>query len=266
MFRSTSISQSYLYDHNLRENSKAQYKLLKKHIEKIKRIALKEIEYPEFKEAYDYVDGLFPHVKVKEISIYKVASKDLAKMGFGGAEGFYDSVSKIVVVCGARKYHNLIDRSCYVEAKIERDEVIVHELCHFCYGHEGLRSVSSEMREEFAYGWSIGYLRNNKGYTDEQIIKYNFLPYLVNISQEEALKNILVQEGISHREYNNHTSFGRKDFNRRYGKKIFRRAKEIAIERGHKLIALYSKKMQDGTGFIEEEYDDDISRFDFLDL
>ena len=263
MFRSTSISQSYLYDHNLRENSKAQYKLLKKHIEKIKRIALKEIEYPEFKEAYDYVDGLFPHVKVKEISIYKVASKDLAKMGFGGAEGFYDSVSKIVVVCGARKYHNLIDRSCYVEAKIERDEVIVHELCHFCYGYEGLRSVSSEMREEFAYGWSIGYLRQ-KGYTDEQIIKYNFLPYLIGLSFEPATKVIMVQNGVSTYEYNKHTKYQRKEFNRTYFGKIFYKAKEIAMERGFKLIDLYSKKIEEGTGMIDEEVD--IDRFDILDL
>ena len=264
MFRSTSISQSYLHDHNLRESSKKQLESHNKNIAKIKKIALKEIEYPEFKEAYDYVDDLFPRVKVKEIKIYKVAAAALAKMGFGGAEGFYDTVSKIVVVCGARRTKTPIDKSCYICAKIERDEVIVHELCHYCYGFEGQRSMSSEIREEFAYGWSMPYLRQ-KGYTDEEIIKYNFLPHLVEISKEEAMRNILAQNDISIREYNAHSTFKRKEFHRKYGKKVFTRAKELAMERGYKLISLYDSKMKEGTGFINEE-DDEVSRFDFLDL
>jgi len=263
MFKPYSISQSYLHDHNLRENSKKQYQGHVKSIEKIKKIALKKIEYPEFKEAYEYVDALFPRAKVKEIKIYKVASKDLARLGYGGAEGFYDTVSKIVVVCGARKPHVPVDKRCFIQAKIERDEVIVHELCHYCYAFEGQRSVSSEMREEFAYGWSIGYLRQ-KGYTDDQIIKYNFYPYLVNISQEEALRNILAQNRISNQEYSAHTRYKRKEFNRKYGVKIFSRAKEIAIERGHKLINLYNKKLDQGSDFIGET--EDIDRFDILDL
>jgi len=263
MFRSYSISQSYLNDRNLRENSKKQFQGHVKNIEKIKKIALKKIKYPEFKEAYDYVDDLFPRAKVKEIKIYKVSSKDLGRLGYGGAEGFYDTVSKIVVVCGARKPYVPVDKRFFIQAKIKRDEVIVHELCHYCYAFEEQRSVSSEIREEFAYGWSIGYLRK-KGYTDDQIVKYNFYPYLVNISQNEALRNILAQNKISNQEYNAYTQYKRKEFNKKYGVKIFSRAKEIAIERGHKLINLYNKQLAQGTGFTDEG--EDIDRFDILDL
>ena len=38
------------------------------------------------------------------------------------------------------------------------------------------------------------------------------------------------------------------------------------MERGQKLIDLYSKKMEEGTGYTKEEPDEEVSRFDFLDL
>lgn len=257
------LSEAYLKDHKLRKDAKDQYELTHKNVTKIKDIALKMIEYPDHAEAFEYVDSLFPKVKVKNISIYKVAARDLAKMGYGGAEGFYDTISKIIVICGARPAMRNIDKRYHIQAKIEKDEVIVHELCHYCYYAEGKRSVSSELREEFAYGWSVGYLRQ-KGYTDEQIVKYNFLPYLVGLSYNEATKNIMVQNNVSVHEYNNHSKYQRKEFNRSFFGKIFRRAKEIAMERGFKLIDLYSKKIEEGTGLIDEE--EDMDRFDILDL
>jgi hypothetical protein len=263
MFKSICLSEAYLKDHRLRKDAQKQYELTQKNIHKIKQIALKMISYPEYQLAYDYVDNLFPRVKVKEISIYKVAAKDLAKMGYSGAEGFYDPVSKIIVACGARKLSQPVNKKYYITAKIERDEVIVHELCHYCYVFEGKRSLSSEIREEFAYGWSVGYLRQ-KGYSDEQIVRYNFLPYLVGLSYDEAIKNILVRNNISTYAYNNHSRYQRKEFERTYFGRIFDRAKEIAMERGLKLIDIYSKKIEEGTGLIDEEVDCD--RFDILDL
>lgn len=257
------LSEAYLKDHKLRSDAKDQYELTTKNVAKIKDIYLSKIKYPKYKEAFDYVDDLFPKVKVKNIAIYKVMARDLAKMGYAGAEGFYDTISKIIVVCGARPKAQNIDKRYHVSAKIERDEVIVHELCHYCYYAEGKRSVSTELREEFAYGWSVGYLRQ-KGYTDDQIVKYNFLPYLLGLSFEEATKNIMVQEGVSSYEYNKHSKYQRKEFNRSYFGKIFRRAKEIATVRGHKLIGIYSKQIEAGTGLTDEE--EDIDRFDILDL
>ncbi len=263
MFKSINLSEAYAHDFKLRQDSKKQYEITQKNIEKCKRVALKEIKYPEYKEAYEYVDNLFPRVKVKDVSIYKVSERELTKMGYGGAEGFYDRISKAVVVCGARKHKKITNRRFYVKAKIERDEVIVHELCHYCYVFEGQTSLSTEIREEFAYGWSVGYLRQ-KGHTDEEIVKYNFLPFLIGISYEEATKNILVRNDISIREYNNHTKFQRKEFQRKYNGKIFDRSKEISMKRGLKLIDIYSKKIEQGTGFIDEA--EEFSRFDILDL
>lgn len=243
--------------------AKEQYQTVIKNVNKIKKIALKQIAYPEYKEAYDYVDNLFPQVSVKEVTIYKVAAKDLAKMGYGGAEGFYDNISKTVVVCGARKSQRNINKGCSVIAKIERDEVIVHELIHYCYFDEGNYSNSTQMKEEFAYGWSLGYLRQ-KGYSDEYIIKYNFLPFLVNSALKKATKYVLAQNDISNREYNSHTSFKRKEFNRKYGRKVFVRAKEIGMERGYELINLYSKKLEGYVGHLDSEKP--VGRFDLLDL
>ena len=263
MFHSMNLSEAYLKDHKLRQDAKDQYEATTKNVAKIKDIYLSKIEFPKYQEAFDYVDNLFPRVKVKNITIYKVMYRDLAKMGDGGAEGFYDTISKIIVVCGARPKAQNIDKRYHVQAKIERDEVIVHELCHYCYYAEGKRSVSSELREEFAYGWSVGYLRQ-KGYTDDQIVKYNFLPYLIGLSFEEATKNVMVQNGVSTYDYNKHSKYQRKEFNRTYFGKIFRRAKEIANERGHRLIELYSMKLKEGTGLPDEEVD--VDRFDILDL
>lgn len=263
MITTINLSETYLYNHELRKAHAEQYELTQKNIEKIRRIAIKQIQYPEFKEAYDYVDNLFPSVHVKNVVIHKVAAKDLIKMGYSGVEGFYDPVTKIVVLSGVRRSSAPVDRRFHVEAKIGRDEIIVHELCHYCYVSEGHNSVSSEMREEFAYGWSIGYLRQN-GHSDEYIIKYNFLPYLMNTCYNDAMKRILTKNGISLVQYNSFSQFKKKEFNRSYGKKVFLMAKEMGIERGWQLLKLYSKKINEEVGYIEIEKEN--NRFSILDL
>lgn len=263
MFRATSLSQAYLHDHNFRKEAQQQFELTQKNIEKIKRIALKKVYYDDYKEAYDYVDALFPGADVKDVVVYKVAARNMAKMGYNGVEGFYDPVTKIVVLCGAHRSSTPVNRAYHIEAKVSKDEVIVHELCHYCYVALGNRSVSSQMREEFAYGWSIGYLRKN-GHSDERIIKYNFLPHLMNISYDEATRNILAQEKITAREYNAYSRFKQKEFKRKYGRRVFTRAKELAMEKGWRMIELYSKKLEEGTDYRGEE--DNCDRFDLLDL
>lgn len=263
VIRTINISEAYLYNHQLRATHAEEYQLTQKNIEKIKRIAIKKIQYPEFKEAYDYVDNLFPAVHIKTIVIHKVFATDLIKMGYGGIEGFYDPVSKIVVLSGSRRSVPPLDKRYYVEAKVSKDEVVVHELCHYCYIAEGHRSISSEMREEFAYGWSIGYLRQ-KGHSDENIIKYNFLPYLMGLCYSDATKQISTQNGISASQYNSFTSFQKKEFNRTYGRKIFILAKEIGMKKGWELLKMYSKKIQQEESYIE--IDGESDRFSLLDL
>ncbi|MHA1470338.1 MAG: hypothetical protein ACTSSP_07225 [Candidatus Asgardarchaeia archaeon] len=263
MFRATSLSHSYLYDHGFRQESKKQFELTQKNIEKIRKIALKKIYYTDFQKAYDYVDALFPGASVKDVVVFKVAARDMDRMGYHGVEGFYDPVTKIVVLCGAHRSSTPVNRTYHIEAKVSKDEVIVHELCHYCYVALGHRSVSSEIREEFAYGWSIGYLRSN-GHSDEHIIKYNFLPHLMNISYDEATRNILAMEKIETRHYNAYSKFKYKEFKRKYGRRIFTRAKELAMEKGWKIMGIYSDKLEEGTDYRGEE--DNCDRFDLLDL
>jgi hypothetical protein len=248
----------------MRKQHAEAYALTQKNIEKIKKIAIKKIAYPELKEAYEYVDDLFPDAHVKDVIIHKVAAKDLAKMGFRGVEGFYDPVTKIVVISGAHKSSYYGDPFYKVEAKVEKDEVIVHELCHYCYVFMGHRSVSSEMREEFAYGYSVGYLRK-KGYSDEYIIKYNFLPYLMGIFNEQATTKIFARNGITIAQYNSFSNYKRKECNRMYRKKIFLLSKEMAMKRGQDLIDMYTIKLEEG-GYTESKGDNEYGRYGMLDL
>ncbi|KKL46025.1 hypothetical protein LCGC14_2349720, partial [marine sediment metagenome] len=161
-------------NHKKISSTKKQMALLRKNIDKIRNnINTKKINYPEFKECFDYVDNLFPRVNVKSVTLYKPSPKLMQKLGFGHAGGFYDRVSKIVVF--TRFMSSIGTRDRYsIKAKLTQDEVIVHELCHYSYFEEGKSSVSQELNEEFAYGWSIGYLRQ-KGYSDEDIVDKNFL-------------------------------------------------------------------------------------------
>jgi hypothetical protein len=255
---------TYIRSHQQKEQHAKQFALTQKSIEKIKKISTKKIIYPEFEEAYEYVDDLFPDANVKDVIIHKVMAKDLQRMGFDGVEGFYDPVSKIVVVSGFHKSSHYGDARYKIEAKVEKDEVIVHELCHYSYVSMGFRSISSEMREEFAYGWSIGYLRK-KGHDDEFIIKYNFLPYLYGVCNEKATIKILAQNGITISKYNSLSSYKRKECNKMYRRKIFLLTKELATERGQQIIDLYSDKLKEG-GYVKSENKNKYGRYGMLDL
>ena len=242
------------------EQNRKSFQLHIKMIEKIKKRAIKRITYPEYKEAYDYVDKTFPGSNVKNVVIYKVSEKLFQNIGLGFAEGFYDTYSKIIVISGVKKYRS---KNYKASSKISRDEVLVHELCHYVYFTTGHRSVSVEMEEEFAYGWSLGYLRQ-KGHSDDDIVKDNFLPFLLNNSIDKALRAVLAAEKISTHEYNSMTRFKKKSFLRRNDKKIRDKAEEIAINRGNKLVKIYSDQIAKGSYYSEEKCEFD--RCDLLDI
>jgi len=245
MIQDINISENFLYNHKLRQHDAEQYVLTQKMIEKVKRISFKKIKYPEHQEAYDYVDNLFPSVKIKEVAVHKVLSKDLIKMGLDGVEGFYEPVTKIVVLSGSHRSSRHGNTHYKVDFKIEPDEVIVHELLHYCYHVSGHRSISSEMREEFAYGWSIGYLRQN-GHSDDFIIRYNFLPYLIGLFNDKSTTKILAQNGITTAQYNTFSKYRKKECEKTYGRKAFELAKKMAMERGQKIVDIYSDKLKEG--------------------
>ena len=253
-----SIAEITRINRERREEIKESVKLNKEKIDKIvKDSNSKKIKYPEYKEAFDYVNSLFPIVGIKNITIYQTSARLLEKVGYAGVGGFYDRISKIIVVSSSPNF--VRNKNKYaIQAKLSEDEVIAHELIHYCDVEEKRITSSSNLAEEFAYGWSIGYLRQ-KGYTDEQIIKNNFLPYLFQVEHRKVVAKI-----VDMREYNLYSAKKKERFYKQYGRRIHKEAKEKAIEQGWILLKLYSDKLEEGiAGRKSTEMG---NRFDLLDL
>ena len=250
-----------------REKSKKQIETHRKNMEKIRNSpGTKQIVYPEYKEAFDYVDNLFPGSNVKNVTLYKVGPKFLERLGYGGAGGFYDKDSKIIIIASYQPVNKNRCPARYnfsIKAKITKDEVIAHELCHYCFVEEGGSSPSRELWEEFAYGWTLEYLRN-KSYSDNEIIKNNYFPFLVDIMSNKALKCILAENDISKEEYNSYSRYRKERFFKRYGMKWHKKRKEFAQQRGEELIKIYDKKIKEGTGCTKKITK--TSRFDLIDI
>ena len=254
---------------NQREKRDRQTASHAKHLKSMEKIRkspnTKLIRYEDYPEAFDYVDNLFPGSNVKEVVLYKVSPRLLEVLGYGGAGGFYDRCSKEIVIAA---YAPINSRSparydMSIKAKLKKDEVVAHELCHYCFVEEGGSSSSREIWEEFAYGWTLGYLRN-KGYTDEQIIKWNYYPFLVDIMSEKALEIILAKNDITIRQYNGYSKWRRSEFWKRFGKKWNEKRKELAYKRGEEIISLYERKMAEGTGCTKTV--EETNRFDLMDF
>ncbi len=231
----------------IREETNKYNEEITKNINKVKNSSSTfQIAYPEYKESFDYVDKIFPDREVKKVTIFKTSYKTMEKYGFGNAGGFYSKVHKIIVVSSSKR-NNRIGRKYSFSAKLERDEVIVHELIHYCFYKKGCTINSRELSEEFAYGWSIGYLRG-KGYSDEKIIKNNFMPFLVSCVKEKAIRKVFDINNISIRDYNKKTNRGKGSILRRNGLHINQEIEKMSNELGGKIIKLYNSKMNDKSG------------------
>lgn len=226
-----------------------------------------QIKYPTYKEAFEYVDKLFPGSEVKDVTIYKVSPRYLERLGYGGAGGFYCRYSKVIVIAAwspkpKRRYiQSRYDFS--IRGEMTKDEVIAHELCHYCFVEEGGFSNSKEVNEEFAYGWSIGYLRS-RGRTDDFIIKKNFFPFLIELVSPKAMKYALNLDGSTQEEYNRFSDFKKREFGKKYGIKWHSKRKELAYKLGEEIIELYDRKALEGTHCTKEITETD--RFDLMDL
>jgi hypothetical protein len=251
-----------------RDKKKAE---LSKHFQAMEKIKASpntvQIRYPTHKEAFDYVDNLFPGSEVKDVVIYRVSPRYLERLGYGGAGGFYCRYSKIIVIASySPKAKRRYIQSRYdfsIRGEMTKDEVIAHELCHYCFVEEGGFSNSKEINEEFAYGWSIGYLRS-RGRTDDFIITKNFFPFLVEIMSPKAMKYVLNLGGITQEQYNKYSDFNKREFGKKYGIKWHEKRKELAYQRGLKIIELYDKKALEGTHCTKKVIKTD--RFDLMDL
>jgi len=154
------------------------------------------IKYPEYKEAFDYVERKFPGLNVLNVTIYKVRKRDLKAADYGGVGGLYIPGKRAVIVSdlpsgGSTNTH----AKKVINARITIDEVIVHELLHYV-SHKFYRTHDVMMEEEFAYGNSVPYLLD-KGHSEEDIIRYNMLPFLYStINSQKLLKKILEERNI----------------------------------------------------------------------
>ncbi|HUS50716.1 MAG TPA: hypothetical protein VMZ91_11160 [Candidatus Paceibacterota bacterium] len=249
-------------NHKRISSTKKQLELLRKNIDKIRNnVNTKKINYPTFKECYEYVDNLFPRANVKRVTLYKPSPLLMQKLGFGHAGGFYDRISKIVVFTRSRSPVGPRDKYA-IKAKLNQDEVIVHELCHYSYFEEGKSSVSQELNEEFAYGWSIGYLRQ-KGYSDEDIVEKNFLPYLYNNYRNPIAFSVLARHGISKDDYGSFSKWKKNSTYMKHRSQIHKETLSFATQEGLKLVNIYSKKLN---GEDSGKTVDKGSNFSFLDF
>jgi len=163
-------------------------RLLDDSIQKIRaRHSTREIKYPEYNEAFEYVDDRFPKAQAKEAVVLECDRSFLDKIGYKGVGGFFSRPHKIVVIpdvfyASKRKRKKTIWET--VSGEFEIDEVLVHELLHYVSNKTCETWKSLQVEEEFAYGNSADYLRS-RGRADDDIIRKNFMPYLMSIVRQK---------------------------------------------------------------------------------
>jgi len=202
----------------------------------------KTVGYEENKIAFEYVNSLFPNCNVKDVSVYKAPKSLLDKRGFSHADGFYLPDLKVILFSNNR---NLRKRK-RKEGKVPDEVVLIHELLHYCYYEQGMQSFTTEIIEEFAYGWSVPYLKKI-GYSDEKIIEEYFYPAMSGIVYKECLKEVLLQNNISPKEYNNFTRKKKVRICNKYNKIIENLMDEKVFKKGKDLIDIYIKQYNEGT-------------------
>jgi hypothetical protein len=210
-----------------------------------KNLSTKKILYEDYKEAFNYVGKIFPDIDVRTIDVRQCSPLLLKKLGYNGVGGFFEKTTKTVVI-SAHKLVSTVSRFS-VNAKLKKDEVIVHELLHYCHDSIG-SNIGSNLREEFAYGWSMPYLRK-KGYSDEEIIKDNYMPYLYRVCNDEGFLNILKSEGVDVSTYRKYSNVAKNKFANRVSSKVHKEILRLATEKGREIINIYEKKMQEGLSY-----------------
>jgi len=261
-----SLSDYIKFKKNQREKYQRAAIISVDHINKIKKHnSSKEIFYPEYKESFDYVNKIFPKAKVKNVSILIADRKFLDSLGYSSAKGFFNRLEGIIVLPNTDK---IDDKKAWkkVISLSKQDETIVHELLHFVSSTLSGPPTSMLAEEEFAYGYSINYLRS-KGYSDEYIIKSILMPYLINdaIDRSKIARTALVKYGYDLNKFSI-LSDNKQDeiLDELVNKKdVYDMIVEEAVKKGQELVNVYSRK----TIYIHEDYDDiEKTKYDLLDI
>ena len=213
-------------------------------------------------DAFDYVGKIFPDIEVRLIDVRQATPLLLKKIGYDGIGGFFENISKTVVIAAHQLVSVNLDNFS-VKAKLHKDEVIVHELLHYCHYTLGYNS-SVNLKEEFAYGWSYGYLKN-KGYTDKEIIQDNYLPYLYNVCYKDGFFEALTKNGISMQKIKNASLIMKDRIINPLKSSIHKEVLNMAMLKGAEIIKIYKKKIDDGDVY-KNFNNKKLTIFDNLDL
>jgi hypothetical protein len=238
-----SLAKQVINNQNVRKKTQEYIELSINNLQKIKKDSrTKVIKFPEYSEAFNYIEKLFPSSNIKEISIYKTSPILLEKIGYKGVGGFFNTLSKDVVISS---YLTSGKKFLGIKFKAETDEIMVHELLHYCFDISGMVAISKYAQEEFAYGWSWGYMKN-KGLSEDYVIKHNFIPFLVSLFYEKATAWVLGNNNLSLKDYNSFTGKKKIQFMSKYKKNIEGKSFEYAYELGKNIISMYEEKMKNG--------------------
>lgn len=221
----------------------------------------KKIVYPQYKEAFEYVDKLFPDVEVKKVSIYECDREFLNEVGMGHSAGFYHIQTGIIVVCPDSDYSKNKDTIwTTVVASVKTDEVIVHELLHYVSLYNGVGSCKA-LEEEFAYGNSVQYLRN-KGRSDDEIINQVFLPYFITtIDTIKIAVEVLIENGYDIDEVKSKTEEEQNSIMESLDKFLFEKTKKEATNLARQFINIHTEELKEKE--IRIEVRDAFSNMDF---
>ncbi len=199
------------------------------------------INNSSYKDSFDYISSKFPSSNVEEAKVYISEREFLEKMGYEGVGGFYSRNEKVIIIPDNFDFKSKENIWSSIKAKISIDEVLVHELLHYVSHKYKQSLLSKEAEEEFAYGNSIDYLKSKK-YSDDYIIRYNFLPYLISTININSIIYNILKENMTDLEIKNSISKNFKTVVKKNEKKIFNLVVEEAYKKGENIISIYSEK------------------------
>jgi hypothetical protein len=226
------------YDTKLRRDAKKRAELSASALTRIRESkSTKRIMYPEMKEAYDYVNALYPEAGVKNVVALHATKHLLDDVGYRGVGGFYDTRTRVIVISDSVSPTETDEFESSAEYTL--DEVLCHELIH--YGANADKPLSGRnLEEEIAYGKSVGYLRS-KGRSDSFIIEKNMMPYLLSIvDRQVVLQRVLSKEEMTLDAFSRLGGEQQEYMLDKLRTKLGKEMLEVAKEIGHRMIALYS--------------------------
>jgi hypothetical protein len=191
--------------------------------------------------------------------------KFLDSLGYSSAKGFFNRLEKTIVMPNTDKIDN---KNAWkkITCLSTQDETIVHELLHFVSSTFSRTLSSLKAEEEFAYGYSIAYLRT-KGHSDDYIIKNILMPYLINevIDIEKIARSALVLNGYDLKDFSILSDEKQNTILNKLADKddVYDMIKAEAVKKGQELIDVYARK----TIYSHENYNDENkTKYDLLDI